>query len=62
MGPFVVLRAHLEKWMRKPAMDVNHTSGKMEAGWKNNARPATNRRNAIRRAEANAEWGALQEL
>jgi hypothetical protein len=32
MGPFVVLRAHLEKWnmMRKPAMDVNHTSGKME--------------------------------
>ena len=45
--------------MRKPAMDVNHTSGKMEAGWKNNARPATNRRNAIRRAEANAEWGAL---
>ena len=32
---------------------------------KSSARPATNRRNAMRRAEANAEWGALdfeQEL
>ena len=26
---------------------------------KSNARPATNRRNAMRHAEANAEWGAL---
>ena len=32
---------------------------------KSSARPATNRRNAMRRAEANAKWGALdfeQEL
>ena len=32
---------------------------------KSSARPATNRRNAMRRVEANAEWGALdfeQEL
>ena len=26
---------------------------------KSSARPATNRRNAMRHAEANAEWGAL---
>jgi hypothetical protein len=35
-------------------MHILHSSSS-----KSSARPATNRRNAMRRAEANAKWGAL---
>ena len=66
--PWRVPGASCCAWMNK-ALDAQGLKAHMHmlhsSCSKSSARPATNRRNAMRRAEANAKWGALdfeQEL